>query len=173
MSDESKGPSFTIILEGLTVVVILYVVYKLLDKFNLFGKSEDTKNAEALGEDPTFSNVVTNITRDPKNIFLQAIHKKFGEKPTSAQLKSLLPNYPNYPKWVTTINFDVHHNFTQNDSTLILNIFKIISSQYEANFFATEFSLTTGHDMYAKLDKLMHDSDMSKLRTIISSKPII
>lgn len=167
------NPKFILALEFIGGAILAFVVYKILNKFNLFGDSEETKEAKKLGTDPAFNNVVTNITKDPKNIFLQAIHKKFGNKPTKAQLDSLTPNRPNFPKWITTIDFDVHNTFTPNDASKIFNIFKLLSSQYEINFFSTVFGLTTKQDMYGKLDKLMKDSDMAKLRENINSKPII
>lgn len=155
------------------VFVVGFVAYKLLNKFNIFGTSEATEQATKLGEDPAFSNVVTNMVKDPSNIFLVAIHKKFGAKPTKVQLDSLLPNKLLYPKMVTSIKFDVHNTFTPNDATIIFNAFKTLSSQYEVNFFASVYSATTGQDMYGTLDKLMKDSDMEKLRSMINSKPVI
>lgn len=154
-------------------LLLAYVVWKLLNKFNILGESENTKEARLLGTDKVFNDAATNVSKNPKNEFLIAIKKKFGLKPTAKQLDSLLPNKNNYPDWVTTINFDVHKNFTPNDSTKIFNIFKLMANQWEINFFSTVFSLTTKQDMYAKLDKLMSDSDMAKLRDTINSKPII
>src|SRR4051812_38982737 len=96
---------FQWVIMGLGVFIIL----GLLKKFNLFGQSENSKQADQLGQDAALVDSVTNITKNPNNVFLVAIKKKFGAKPSKAQMDSLLPNKPNMPKMVTTIKFDAHN----------------------------------------------------------------
>lgn len=152
--------------------IFLVVILKILNKFNLFGTSKASEEAKKLGEDATLNQPATNIANDNKNIFGIAIKKRFGNKPTKAQILSLLPHVKLTGQFINSIN-SAHNNFTPNDASKIFNVFKLMVSQFEVNFFSTNYGITTGKDLYGELDRLMKDSDMEKLRAIINSKPII
>ncbi len=161
------------IFEYILMGIAVFVIFKLLKKFNILGVNENTEQAKLLGEEAALNSVVTQITSDPKNVFLLAIRKKFGSKPTAQQMDSLLPNKNLMPKSAVTLKYDVHNNFTPNDASMVFNVFKNFKSQYEINFFSTLYGALTKQDLYGTLDKLMFDSDMAKLRTLINSKPLI
>ena len=171
---QTKGTAINpmLLVEILGVVVVGFVLYKLAHKFNLLGTSEATKQAQALGNDITLHDTVLNNISDPTGDFTKAIHAKFGANPTPAQMLSLLPNKANMPALMTQIN-DAHNWFSQNDAAKILGAFKQFRSQYEINFFATMYSLVQKTDMFEKLNKLLHDSDMATLRANNNSKPLI
>lgn len=175
MASESKGIDMGKVWQGVQLLALaigVYLVFKLLNKFNILGTSEATKQAEALGTDPAFANTVTNNISQGDNQFSRAIKQKFGAKPTKKQLDSLLPNLKNMPALQTQI-LNSHNNWTPNDAAKILGAYKQLHSQYEVNFFNTMFQLATKSDAYGMLDKLMHDSDMAKLREIVNEKPLI
>lgn len=169
---KGKAINPVLLFEVFAIVVGAIVVVKVLHKMNLLGKSEATKQAEALGQDISLHDTVLNNIADPDGSFTKAIHAKFGVNPTKAQMKSLLPNQANMPKLMTQIN-DSHNWFSQNDAGKVLGAFKQFKSQYETNFFATMYGLVQKNDMYKKLDKLLHDSDMALLRSNINTKPLI
>ncbi len=158
--------------KGILGIVVFYVIYKLLNKFNILGQSEANKEAQLLNTDAAFATTTTDITNNPNNKFLLAIKKKFGNKPTPKQLLSLLPNKSKMPSLITQIN-DAHNTLKPNDASKVLGAFRQFISQYETNFFATLYEVTNGEDMFGKIDKLLHDSDMATLRNIINAKPVI
>lgn len=162
----------TTIAYGVGILIVVFIVFKVLNKFNILGKSEATKEAEKLGTDPTFVNNVTNQVAASNSDFGSAIRKRFGSKPTKAQLDSLLPNIKNYPALVRQI-MEAHNNFTPNSADKIFGVYKQLRSQYEISFFNTTLSLALKSDAFGILDKLMKDSDMQKLREIINAKPLI
>lgn len=170
---DGKGTNITAVAQYLILGAIIYFAFMLLKKFNLLpGDNKNTADAKALGTDAAFKDTVTNITKNNGNPFLPAIVKKFGKKPTKAQMESLIPNKKNFPKLMTQI-IDAHNNFSQNDAAKIFGAYKQLSSQYEINFFNSVMSIAQKKDVYGSLDQLMHDSDMSKLRDIIEAKPVI
>lgn len=155
------------------MVLILFVVYKLLRKFNLLGENQETKDIKELAESPALGDSFNNSVIDPEKPFISAIKKKFGKKPTPQQLETLLPHKAQMPKMITTIRFDVHKTFSKNQVTKIFNVIKTLKSQYEINFFATMYGIVTHDDFFSELDKLMPDEKLAQLNDIIKAKPII
>lgn len=160
------------------LVVAVYVIYKLVSKFQssftgLFGSSKDTEEAKLLSTDKVFADAATNVTTNPKNEFLIAIKKKFGAKPTDAQMKTLLPNYASMPKWVTDIRYEAKNTWSSDDSAKVFSIFRLMRSQWEINFFATMFNITTKKDIYLWLEDIMYKGELNDLRKMINTKPII
>lgn len=151
--------------------LFIFFAFKLLRKFNLLGESDESKEARLLGEDPALAQPLSDLN-NPKNIFTKAIIKKFGKKPTKAQMDSLLPNKAKMPKLMTQI-LDSKNVIMPNNAAKIFGAIRLLYSQYEINFFSTVMSLVIKEDFYGKLDKLMSDDDMGTLRKIINSKPLI
>lgn len=154
------------------LALLVFFALKLLRKFNLLGESEESKEARLLGEDKALAQPISDVKTNPNNPFRLAIIKKFGNKPTKAQMDSLLPNKVKMPQLMTQI-LDAKNAIMPNNAAKIFGAIRMLSSQYEINFFTTVMSLVIKEDFYGKLDQLMRDSDMMTLRGIINSKPII
>ncbi len=193
---QTKGTAINpiLLLELFGVIVGGILVYKFLHKMNIFGTSEDTKNARLLASDISLSQNTVNALNTIDNEFRDAVKKevvsKYGAKATPEnvkdEVKSLLPNLPNFGKRVLEI-WKSYNRFLSNDTAPIFDVIKSLKSKFEVNAFATYYGAFSRNpankssipkaslagDFYEVLNNLMHDSDMARLREVINSKPLI
>lgn len=167
----TEGKQFEV-LKWVAVIVAIFIIIKLLNKFNLFGKDQAQKDAEALGQSAGLTKPVQQQSEMQK-----AIKRKLGtSKPTKEQLKGLLPNFNNYPAWVKEI-YGAKHAFG-NEIEPVMNVFRQMNSQFEINYFSQLFAQTTKKDLYGYLKKLftgvLGNADrMQDIYAIVRDKPMV
>lgn len=152
------------IFKWILMALALYMIYKLLNKFNLLGTSEDTKAATALGS----SNALAEINKDNPLVKDAIVNGKTYAKMTPAERGSLAPNSSKFGGWIQDL-WDASGTFNDNEDD-VYNIFKLLSSQYETSLFAATFKVIKGKDLYLYLKSFMSDGELAEVYDITSHK---
>lgn len=153
----------------------LLIVYKLLKKFGLFGKTEDELKTDQLAE-----TINPDQATGANLSFWERAFKKYGinkdiwaswdKSQRDAWLKRyMMPHYKDYTDMVTKIKYaDKTFN---DDEESVYSVFRRLSTKYEVNFVAKLFQNFYKYDMFAYMKNFMDDSELAIVYNIVDRKP--
>lgn len=157
---ELEGKQFEI-LKWALVIIAVFMVLRLLNKFGLLGKTDDEKNADKLAT----SGALNDLSESG---LLKAAQTVTGTKtPSKKQLLNLMPNKDKFGKWIIDI---YGADKIDDDEDAVFNVFKSMYSQFEISSFATTFKAVKGIDLYVYLNSFMDKSELAEIYKIIASK---
>lgn len=142
-------------------LIILYALYRLLQKFNIIDDITDTK-ADILINDPLFF-------QNEGQKLVSELTKKLGRKPTvtDMQVRSLSSS-----KMLTLTNEVLNAKGIVNDSEEeIYTVFKNFSTQFQVYYFSQFFKAKTNKDLIAFISDFLNNTELSKVYDIMKKLP--
>lgn len=142
-------------------LILLYALYRLLQKFNIIDDVTDTK-ADILINDPLFF-------QNEGQKLVSELTKKLGRKPTvtDMQVRALSSS-----KMLTLTNEVLNAKGIVNDSEEeIYTVFKNFSTQFQVYYFSQFFKAKTNKDLIAFISDFMNNTELSRVYDIIKKLP--
>mgnify|MGYP000856589775 CR=1 FL=1 len=142
-------------------LILLYALYRLLQKFNIIDDVTDTK-ADILINDPLFF-------QNEGQKLVSELTKKLGRKPTvtDMQVRALSSS-----KMLALTNEVINAKGFVNDSEEeIYTVFKNFSTQFQVYYFSQFFKAKTNKDLIAFISDFMNNTELSKVYDIIKKLP--
>lgn len=148
--------------------VILFILYRILNKFGLVGSTADEKNAENL-----MSNVMMtgNQTAAPVQLVkaVSADLNKPQNKITADDIKKYSPSSSIMLKWLQDIK-DADGYFNDNEN-LVYSVFRSMKNQVALYTFSQFFKVYENVDLIDYLKSFLDESELSTVYKIINALP--
>lgn len=157
------------ILKWAVLAIILYVIFRELNKLGLLGSTEEDKKAVALGD---MNALATADSTNP--IITQATIKtntgqvKTFKDMTASERAALTPNSKKFGDWITEL-WDAKGTFNDNEDS-VYDVFRKLNSQYETSIFAATFKVLKGRDLYTYLKSFMNNDELAQVYDITNKK---
>jgi len=159
---ELEGKQFEA-LKWVLVLIAIYMVYKLLNKFGLLGETSEEKEARELSENSALKEF------NKENKLMSAAKKTLGtNKPSAEQLKSLMPNKANFGRFAMEIK--AADGNVNDDETAVYNVFNSMYSQFEISAFATVYKVLYKMDLFTYLNSFLDEKELANVQRIIKNK---
>lgn len=150
-------------LKTFLLIAVIFLVFKLLSKFGLLGKSKDEKKADALFLAP-------QLQRNFNTTILTALKKKYKQSTfTNTELKALAPSEKLLKQWYE--NILQAKSFRDDNEALVFSTFKAMKNQMAVYTFGLYFNSVYG-DLITFL-KFLDSEELAKVSDIINSKPLV
>ena len=151
------------ILKWILVAAVLFMLYKLLNKFGLLGQTDDEKGARELE-----LGTITKDIRDDKQT-QQNVKRATGKKKPNAQDILRIVSDSSTMLRLSTEIYNAH-GITNDDEDAIYNAFRQLKSQYDAQMFAGFFKQRYKKDLFSWLDSFLDSEELAKINQIIKDK---
>jgi hypothetical protein len=148
----------------------IYLIYKLLDKFGLLGKSDEEKLADELDK-KTGIDTIDSLKNDKKMI--KAIQISTNKKnPTVHDIKKLQSSYAQYrviAEKIFTAKGTVASGFDDNEE-LVYSSLSELKSQFDFDMFSRFFLEWKKVDLFVFLKSFLNTSELAEVTRIIKNK---
>lgn len=143
------------------VLIAVYAIYRLLQKFNILDDSED-KGAEQVVQSVLF-------TPQQGNKLVSELEKKLGRKVTATDIK----NYSLPSTVMLRLSNDIikAKGFLNDNEVLVFTVFKNFKSKFQVYYFSEFFKSYQKKDLISFLSDFLDTSELNTINNIINKLP--
>lgn len=143
------------------VLIAIYAIYKLLQKFNILDDSED-KGAEQVVQSDLF-------TPQQGSKLISELEKKLGRKVTATDVK----NYSLPSTVMLRLSNDIikAKGFLNDNEVLVFTVFKNFKSKFQVYYFSEFFKSYQKKDLISFLSDFLDTSELNTINNIINKLP--
>lgn len=149
------------------VIILIYALISLLNKFGIIGTSKEAEQTEKLLDAPQFKPTFLDTIK-------QAIAKarnKTVKQLTATDIKMFMPSSNQMLQWKDSMI--AAKGVFNDDETAIYTVFRSIKTQAQMYFFNEFFKTYMKKDLVSFCQDFMNEDEMSKIYVIIKNKPLI